>query len=134
MVALSICGWWALSRGAGASNPSLLRTVEVGLVASLAPLVKVVVIFPVIGALVGLLIARGRLRAAIRDPKVWVLVIVSLLPVTLYYVRGIFITREMAGETYRFMPALLISPRFYLACQEIAVRGGGGGALLARGG
>ena len=131
MVALSICGWWALCRWAGASNPSLLRTVEVGLVASLGPLVKVVAVFPLIGVLIGLLVARGRLRAAIRDPKVWVLIVVSLLPVTLYYVRGIFITREMAGETYRFMPALLISPRFYLDWQEIAVRVVGYGAIVA---
>src|SRR3989337_2387133 len=48
--------------------------------------------FLLVGAVVGLLIARGRLRAAIRDPKAWALIVVSLLPVTLYYVRGIFIT------------------------------------------
>ncbi len=131
MVALSICGWWALSRWSAAPSPSLLRTVGVALVASLAPLVKVVAVFPLVGILVGLLIARGRLRAAVWDPKVWVLVIVALLPVALYYVRGIFITQEMAGETYRFMPSMLLWPRFYLDWQEIAVRAVGYGAIVA---
>jgi len=130
MVALLCLGIWALHRWVEADAPGWRLTVFVGLVASLAPLVKAVAFLPLLAGLAGMLLARPRAISRLRDPRMWVLGILIVLPAAVYYARAMFLTHEITA-TGRFIPALLGQIRFYLDWQEFVMRLMGFGAILA---
>lgn len=132
MVALLSLGIWALHRWAVAEAPTWRLTLCVGLIASLAPLVKAVAILPLLAGLAGMLLARPRPFRRVRDPRVWLLGVLTVLPAAGYYARAMFLTHEITAAG-RFIPALLGQIRFYLDWQELAVRLVGYGAILAAG-
>lgn len=120
MVAAALAGVWALVRWSGQPDPSWRSTVAAGLIAALAPFVKVLIVFSMIGALVGLLLATRGAKKTLRDPKAWAVMALMLLPSVAYYLVGTLVAGQLAGNTTRFFPSMLVSLRFYLDWSELA--------------
>jgi hypothetical protein len=152
MVMLIVAFWWAIHRwaveldlrtraerqaGNQSSRSSRLRdeswgwAITAGLLGGLAILVKFSAAFFVIGGGLGVLLGHGSIRQVIRRPQAWVLVALGVLPGALYLIHGIFIAGFLSQQfSGRFIPALLVSPAFYVnwigTLNQVL-----GGALLA---
>ncbi len=124
---------WALWAAARWRRLRTLRTALLaGLLAGLAIYVKSVAVFFLGGALIGMILPGDGLRKALRDRQVWAIGILSLLPVTAYYIYGLWIAGFLQRQlNYRFFPDLLRDPAFYIRWQEMATNLAGFGALLA---
>lgn len=137
MVMLIILFWWAVLRWAqfieprrsearkGKSKslrPSFLRgkeswawAVAAGLLGGLAILVKFSAAFFVLGGGLGALLGRGSLKQTIRDPQLWAMAALGILPGALYLIYGVFVAGFLGQQfSGRFIPALLVSPSYYL--------------------
>ena len=116
MLMLTIAFWWTVQRWS--RNPtSWIFAILSGLFGGLAILVKFVAAFFVIGGGVGALLLKGEsTRETVRRPQVWVMTILGILPGISWLVYGVyftdFLTTKFEG---RFIPALLVSPSFYLS-------------------
>ena len=96
-------------------RPDWKNTLFAGLASSAAILVKQVSVFFVLAALGGLLISKLGFRKLFSSVKVWVIGGLSLLPVAVYNIYGIFIEGSLAGQySERFFPELFIDPGFYV--------------------
>jgi len=124
---------WALWAAARWRRLRTLRTALLaGLLAGLAIYVKSVAVFFLGGALIGMILPGDGLRKALRDRQVWAIGILSLLPVTAFYIYGLWIAGFLQRQlNYRFFPDLLRDPAFYIRWQEMATNLAGFGALLA---
>jgi len=120
MVAAALAGLWALLRWSSQPDPSWRTTIAAGLIAALAPFIKVLIVFSMLGALVGLLLATRGLRKSLRDAKAWTVLTLMLLPSVAYYLVGTYAAGELAGNATRFFPNLWVSLRFYLDWSELA--------------
>ena len=116
MLMLTIAFWWTVQRWS--RNPtSWIFAILSGLFGGLAILVKFVAAFFVIGGGVGALLLKGEsTRETVRRPQVWVMTVLGILPGASWLVYGVyftdFLTTKFEG---RFIPALLVSPSFYLS-------------------
>ena len=97
------------------NQPDWKNTIFAGLAAGAAILVKQVAVFFVLAALGGLLISKLGFKKLFTSGKVWIMGILSILPVALYNFYGIFIEGSLAGQySERFFPELFIDPGFYI--------------------
>ena len=86
-----------------------------GLLSGLAILCKSVAVFFVGGAWVGLILSRQGLVKSLKDPKVWVLAILTILPYGIFHVYGVYISGLLESQfKLRFFPQLWLDPVFYL--------------------
>ncbi len=112
MVALTLWALWAVF--CWRQSPRWPWAVFAGLLCGAALFVKVMAVFPLLGGIAGLIIGRGELRKALRDPQAWVVALLAGLPVTAFLFYGMFISGSLARNTAgRFFPAMLIDPIFY---------------------
>jgi hypothetical protein len=114
MVMLIIIFWWAIYQWAKESS-SYRFAIVAGLFGGLAILVKFVAAFFVIAGGLGALLGRMSLREALKQPQVYVLGVLGVLPGAAYVVYGVFIAGYL-GQQFggRFIPALFLSPSYYL--------------------
>lgn len=90
-------------------------TVAAGLLAGLAIYSKVTAVFMVGGGITGLVLGSMKTRQALRNPKVWVVAILALLPAIIYHGIGLYIIPFLGKMTsLRIFPKLLLDPVFYL--------------------
>jgi 4-amino-4-deoxy-L-arabinose transferase-like glycosyltransferase len=76
---------------------------------------KAVIAFPIFGAAIGLLLVRSGLKRAVRNPQVWVIGVLAVLPYITYYLYGEFVAGYSTGSLGgRFFADALITPSFYL--------------------
>ena len=67
------------------------------------------------GAWVGLILSRQGLVKSLKDPKVWVLAILTVLPYGVFHVYGVYISGLLESQfKLRFFPQLWLDPVFYL--------------------
>jgi 4-amino-4-deoxy-L-arabinose transferase-like glycosyltransferase len=113
MTALIVLALWALVRWSKTSNWKW--SIAAGLLAGLAILCKSVAVFFVgIPFLVVVLINQGLLKA-LRNPKVWVMGVLAVLPYAMFHVYGIYISGLLREQfSLRFFPQLWVNPVFYL--------------------
>jgi len=133
MVVLIVAFWWLVYRWANSHLPmgapfgndkgSGVRArwkwaILAGLVGGMAIFVKFVAAFFVIGGALGALLGHFKLRELVRNPQVWTLGVLGVLPGAGWIVYGKFVaglfSSDMSG---RFIPSLLASPVFYLQWQ-----------------
>jgi len=126
MVALIAAFWWLVYRWATlAPGPSPSGRGEswrwailAGLVGGLAVLVKFVAAFFVIGGALGALFGQFKLRELVRNPQVWAMGVLGVLPGSAWIVYGKFVLGIFGGDmSGRFIPALLADPVFYVQWQ-----------------
>jgi hypothetical protein len=102
-----------------------------GLLAGAALFSKAVAQFFVLFPLGGLILVGTGLRKAIKDPQVWVLGLLSVLPVIAYHVYGIFILKTLQSQFEgRFFPEMWIDPAFYVRWMQAAGNETGYGAIF----
>jgi 4-amino-4-deoxy-L-arabinose transferase-like glycosyltransferase len=147
MVALIVAFWWLIYRwansplpggeGPGEAPDKGVRAgwkwaILAGLTGGLAIFVKFVAAFLVIGGALGFLLGRFKLRELLRNPQVWMLGVLGVLPGGAWIIYGKFVAGLFGGDmSGRFIPSLLASPLFYVQWQaKAAVVAGGIGIML----
>jgi hypothetical protein len=114
MVMLIIMFWWAVYQWS--RNPSSWRlAILAGLFGGLAILVKFVAAFFIITSGLGLLSGRFSMRDVLKQPQLYVMSALGLLPSLAYTIYGVFIAGYLGQQfSGRFIPSLFLSPSYYL--------------------
>jgi len=116
MVILILAFWWLVYRWS--TKPAWKWAVLAGLIGGMAIFVKFVAAFFVIGGALGALLGRFKLRELIRNPQMWALGMLGVLPGAAWIIYGKFFAGLFGGDlSGRFVPTLLVSPLFYLQWQ-----------------
>jgi 4-amino-4-deoxy-L-arabinose transferase-like glycosyltransferase len=112
MIALIAGALWAAVRWE--RSLSWRWAVLAGVLAGLAILIKSVAVFFIAPALAALVLSRFGLQA-FRVRQVWVIALLSLLPVTAYYIDGVLLRGYLVSQFgSRFFPSMWLDPAFYL--------------------
>jgi 4-amino-4-deoxy-L-arabinose transferase-like glycosyltransferase len=139
MVALVVVFWWLIYRWANSPLPKgegkgvrAGWAILAGLVGGLAIFVKFVAAFFVIGGALGVLLGRFKIRDLVRNPQIWTIGLLGLLPGGAWIIYGkVFAGLYSEDLSGRFIPALLEDPFFYLHWQtQAAAVAGGIGIML----
>jgi hypothetical protein len=114
MVMLIILGMWALYRWY--RRPTWAWTITAGLLCGLAVYIKAPAVFFVAGGIGGLLFGDRGFKKTVRDPRVWALGALALLPAVIYHLLGTFVLKFLGSGYYdlRIYPGLLVSPVSYI--------------------
>lgn len=111
MVCLIIFTLWALFRWQ--NTFSWKWAIIFGIFAGVALFVKNLSAFIIVGGFVGVILGARGLKRSIRDPQVWTMVGLLILPVGIYTLYGM-LKLNMAGQfALRFFPSMWIDPAFY---------------------
>ena len=120
MVMLIVAFWYLLYRWT--TQLTWKWAILAGLVGGFAIFVKFVAAFFVIGGALGALFGRFRFRELIRNPQVWVMGVLGVLPGATWIVYGKFVLGLFGGDlSGRFIPALLGNLAFYVQWQSKGV-------------
>ena len=126
MVTLIIIFWWAVNKWSltlsfGPFTPSgrgvnaWTFAIIAGLAGGFAIFIKLVAAFFIIGGGLGALLKRDSLLEALKQPQVYVMTVLGILPGAAYVIYGVwvagFLGRQFGG---RFIPVLFLSPSYYL--------------------
>jgi 4-amino-4-deoxy-L-arabinose transferase-like glycosyltransferase len=111
MVCLIVFSLWALFRW---QNTARWRwAIVFGILAGAALFVKNLSAFILVGGFAGILLGARGLKRSLRDPQVWTMVALMVLPVGIFTLYGIM-KLQMAGQfALRFFPKMWIDPAFY---------------------
>jgi len=113
MTALIAWALWAMVRWH--RTPTWTWVVVAGLLSGLAILSKSVAVFFIGGAWAGLILSRQGLAKSLKDPQVWVLAILTVLPYGIFHIYGVYISGLLESQfKLRFFPQLWLDPVFYL--------------------
>jgi hypothetical protein len=141
MVTLIVAFWWLFHRwaifplplqgeGSGVRENWLLAILA-GLIGGLAIFVKFVAVFFVIGGALGALLGSFKLRVLVRDPQVWIIGLLGILPGAAWILYGKLVAGLFSGDmSGRFIPSLLASPLFYIQWQTKAAAVAGGIGIM----
>lgn len=104
---------WAIFRWR--RRPTWGRAVTAGLLGGLAIYVKATAVFFVGGAWLGLILFGMGLGRALRDPRVWIAALLTVLPYAVYHIYGTAVLHLLESQfSLRFFPQMWIDPAFYL--------------------
>jgi 4-amino-4-deoxy-L-arabinose transferase-like glycosyltransferase len=113
MVSLIIFTYWAMY--SWKQKPNWRWTIAAGLFGGAAILVKSVAVFFVGPPIIALVLIEKGLKKAIRDPQVWVLAALILMPYAAYHIYGVYLAGFLGNEfNLRFFPQLWLDPVWYL--------------------
>ena len=111
MVCLIVFTLWALFRWQNTSRWKW--ALAFGILAGAALFVKNLSAFIIVGGFAGVILGARGLKRSIRDPQVWTMGGLMILPVGIYTLYGI-LKLGMAGQfALRFFPNMWIDPAFY---------------------
>ena len=111
MVAMIAWSLWALYRWE--TRRTWKMAILAGLITGFAILVKSVAVFPILGAVVGLLISRTSWKRIFADKQTWLVVGLTVIPTAIYYAYGI-VAQNLGGQfALRFFPSYWRDPSFY---------------------
>ena len=111
MVCLIVFTLWALFRWQNIA--SWKWAIAFGILAGTALFVKNLSAFIIVGGFAGVILGARGLKRSIRDPQVWVMGGLLILPVGIYTLYGI-LKLNMEGQfALRFFPNMWIDPAFY---------------------
>lgn len=86
-----------------------------GLFGGFAIFIKFVAAFFVISGGIGAVISRTSIKDALKNPQIYVMVILGIIPGAGYLIYGIFFTDYLSDQFGgRFIPTLFLSPSYYL--------------------
>ncbi|MDD2922613.1 MAG: glycosyltransferase family 39 protein [Anaerolineales bacterium] len=114
MVSLIVIFWWAVFHWA--KNPTSYKwAILAGAFGGFAIFIKLVAAFFVIAGGLGALLGRESLWQTLRRPQLYAMSALGVLPGAAYIVYGVWISGYL-GQQFggRFMPALFLSPAYYL--------------------
>lgn len=113
MTMLIIIFLWAIWEWS--HNSKWLFVILAGLFGGFAIFIKFPAAFFVVGGGLGAVLSRGSIKEALKNPQVYVMALLGILPGAGYLIYGIFIA-EYLGQQFsgRFIPTLFLSPSYYL--------------------
>ena len=116
MTMLIVMFLWAVWEWAGAENPnSWLMALLAGLFGGLAIFIKFPAAFFIAGAGLGAALSRRSMKEAFKNPQLYVMSLLGILPGAAYLIYGIFIEGYLGQQfSGRFIPALFLSPSYYV--------------------
>lgn len=130
MVMFILLALWSLDHWN--RKPSWKAAALAGSLAGLALFVKAVALFPLLFALAGFVVISRGLRQALRDPQVWLIAILAIIPMLAYHIYGVYILGTLESQFVgRFFPEMWRSPAFYLGWEDMASGIVGYGAIFA---
>ncbi len=108
-----VLGTWALYRWY--EHPGLRRAVTAGILCGLALFTKVTASFFIYGAIAGLVIGDRGVKQSLRDPQLWLIGFITVLPAGLYHIVGAATGYMAPGDCYLCIkPGMLLQPLSYL--------------------
>ncbi len=114
MVSLIVIFWWAVFHWA--KNPTSYKwAIIAGAFGGFAIFIKLVAAFFVVAGGLGAALGRESIWKTIRRPQLYMMGALGVLPGAAYIVYGVWISGYL-GQQFggRFMPALFLSPAYYL--------------------
>ncbi len=111
MVALIVFSLWALFRWQ--NTASWKWAVIFGLLGGAALLVKNYSAFFIVGGFAGVILGIRGLKRALRDPQVWVMSVLLILPVGVFMLYGMWKLNMGSQFALRFFPQMWKDPAFY---------------------
>ena len=111
MVCLIIFALWALFRWQ--NTASWKWAIAFGLLAGAALFVKNLSAFIIVGGFAGVILGSKGLRRSLRDPQVWAMGVLLVLPVAIYMLYGMLKLNMASQFALRFFPNMWIDPAFY---------------------
>ncbi|MCK4489608.1 MAG: glycosyltransferase family 39 protein, partial [Anaerolineales bacterium] len=112
MTALIVLSWWTFYRWYRTSTWkwALLAGISTGV----AMLVKSTAIFFLLIGFAVLILSKEKIGKLIRDTQVWVIVLLSSIPVLVYHLYGVFIVGSLGQQFQgRFFPEMLRELQYY---------------------
>jgi hypothetical protein len=102
-------------RALSGSKSSWLFAILAGLFGGLAIFIKFPATFFVIGGGLGAVLSHRSMKEALKDPQLYVMALLGILPGAGYLVYGIFV-QDFLGQQFggRFIPSLFLSPSYYV--------------------
>lgn len=129
MVGLILAGLWSFVRWD--EERTWKWTIITGLLSGLAIFVKTIAVLPLLGAFAFILLTTRGLKQSIRDPQVWALAIITALPITLFMIDSIYISKNSnLSADLRFFPGFWTDPTFYVRWKNMIGNTLGFGAFL----
>lgn len=119
MVMLIVLALWAVYYWY--RNPSWKTAILAGVLAGLAMFVKAVALFPILFALAAFFLVSKGIKNAIKDPQIWLIAVLSVLPMIAYTVYGVYILGSMESQFLgRFFPEMWRDLGFYFQWEDMA--------------
>jgi hypothetical protein len=119
MVMLIVLALWAVYYWY--RKPSWKTAILAGVLSGLALFVKAVALFPILFALGAFFLVSKGFKKAIKDPQIWLIAILSVLPMVAYTVYGIYIMGSMESQFLgRFFPEMWRDLGFYFQWEDMA--------------
>jgi hypothetical protein len=107
------------------------RTIITGLLTGLAIFVKPMAAFFLLGAFSLTILAKYSIKDALKNNKIWTILLISIVPIGLYLIDGLFISGFLSVKSsLRFFPQLWIDPKFYIRWYNMIGNTIGTGAFL----
>lgn len=129
MTMLIVAFWWAVYCWSE-NRASYTWAVIAGLFGGFAIYIKFVAAFFVIAGGLGALLGRGPLREALKQPQVYVMSVLGILPGAAYFIYGVWIAGYLGQQfSGRFIPAFLFNPLYYFGWLNMLDLVTGGAAL-----
>lgn len=119
MVMLIVLALWAVYYWY--RKPSWKTAVLAGVLAGMALFVKAVALFPILFALGAFFLVSKGFKKAIKDTQIWLIAVLSVLPMLAYTVYGIYIIGSMESQFLgRFFPEMWRDLGFYFQWEDMA--------------
>lgn len=113
LTAAIVWAWWAILRWQ--RQPTWSRAVTAGLLGGLAIYVKSTAVFFVSGAWLGIILFGFGLGKALRNPRLWMAALLTVLPYAAYHLYSTVVLHLLESQfSLRFFPRMWIDPVFYL--------------------
>lgn len=113
MIALMVAALWAAMRWS--QRGGWIWALAAGILAGLSIYIKSTVVFFLVPALGALILSRRSLWKALRDPQIWLLVGLTIIPYVAYELDGLYLRGYLVGQlSLRFFPEMWRDPAFYL--------------------
>lgn len=129
MVMLIILALWALIYWY--RNPSWKTATLAGILAGMALFVKAVALFPILFAFAAFFLFTNGFRKAIKDPQIWLIAVLSVMPMILYTLYGVLFGSMESQFLGRFFPEFWWDLGFYFNWEDMASGIVGYGAVFA---
>lgn len=130
MIALGLYALWAFEHWV--ESNSWKWAVTAGLLSGAAIFVKPPIMgFFLLGAFAVVLLSRMGWRDTLRSRQAWTVALLAALPMILYLLIGLFVTKSLGSQTaLRFFPELWTEGGFYVRWNNIIGNTAGAGAFL----
>lgn len=112
-------------------KPSWKSAILAGVLAGMALFVKAVALFPILFALAGFLLVSKGFKKTIKDPQIWLIAGLAVLPMIVYHIYGVYILGSMESQFQgRFFPEMWRDLGFYFSWEDMASGIAGYGAIF----